>query len=262
MEKVISMYLKVLCDNNSIIDHYYLAEPALSFYIEDGKNKILFDLGYSDIFKKNSKKMGIDLNKIDTIVFSHGHNDHTGGLRYITDLHQDIKLICHPQTDEKKYYCGLDISCPISFNDLPDNFKIIKTKNAYKISEHIIFLGQIHRTIQKVFPLENDELYDDSAIVYENEKGIFIITGCSHSGICNIINQAMILTGKKHILGIIGGFHMLNNEMLNKKVCNYLSKIDIEECYPCHCTDLSAKVALSNVVKVKDVGVDFEIYID
>ncbi|MDO4378079.1 MAG: MBL fold metallo-hydrolase [Erysipelotrichia bacterium] len=255
------MYLKVLCDNNSIIDHYFLAEPALSFYIEDNEHKILFDLGYSNVFRQNSDKMKIDLKEVDTIVFSHGHNDHTGGLRYITDFTQSLKVVCHPNTDEKKYYCGLDISAPINFNDLPDNFEVIKTEQPYRISEHITYMGQIKRNVQHVDPLEDDNVYDDSAMVYENEKGIFIITGCSHSGICNIIDQAINLTGKRHIIGIIGGFHMLNNKNLNKEVCDYFSRLDIENCYPCHCTDLQAKIALSKVVKVNDVGVDFDIEI-
>lgn len=54
------MKLKVLVDNNTYIDRYYLGEPAVSYYIEDKDTKILFDTGYSDIFISNSKKMGID----------------------------------------------------------------------------------------------------------------------------------------------------------------------------------------------------------
>lgn len=255
------MYLKVLCDNNSLIDRYYLAEPALSFYIEDGDNKILFDTGYSDVFKRNAEKMGIRLDEIDTVVLSHGHNDHTGGLRYLVDLNQDVKIVCHPNADEKKFYQGLDISCPVCLNDFPSNFRVIKTSEPYRVSEHLTFLGQIKREVQKVAGLENDELWDDSALVYENNGGIFIITGCSHSGICNIIEQAMKISGQTHIIGVIGGFHMLNNELLNKEVSEYFSKLDIDCCYPCHCTDLKGKISLSKVVKIKEVGVDLGIRI-
>ena len=54
------MKLKVLADNNTFIDMYYLGEPAVSYYIEDGNDRILFDVGYSDVFMKNAKKMNID----------------------------------------------------------------------------------------------------------------------------------------------------------------------------------------------------------
>ena len=66
------MKLKVLVDNNTYIDQYYCGEPAVSYYIEDEGKRLLLDVGYSDVFIKNSKAFGIDLASIDTIVFSHG----------------------------------------------------------------------------------------------------------------------------------------------------------------------------------------------
>lgn len=73
------MRLTVLVDNNTYIDEYYLGEPALSYYIEDDEDCILFDTGYSDLYIRNAEKMGLDLSFVSTVVFSHGHNDHTGG---------------------------------------------------------------------------------------------------------------------------------------------------------------------------------------
>ena len=77
------MKITVLVDNYTYIDQYYLGEPALSYYIECDNKKILFDVGYSNAFIKNAKKMNIHLNEIDTIVCSHGHNDHILGLKYL-----------------------------------------------------------------------------------------------------------------------------------------------------------------------------------
>ena len=77
------MKLTVLCDNNTYIDQYYLGEPALCFYIEDENRKILLDAGYSSVFKKNAALMNLDLNQLTDIVISHGHNDHTRGLKYL-----------------------------------------------------------------------------------------------------------------------------------------------------------------------------------
>jgi len=253
------MKITVLVDNNSIIDKYYLAEPAFSLYIEDDESKILFDTGYSDIFLDNANKMNIDLNQIDTLVLSHGHNDHTGGLVYLNDLKQKIRVIAHNNVDKHKEYEGLNISSPIQLADLPNNFQILKTKEPIKISKHLTFLGQIPRTIQPQRNLENDTLEDDSALVYECEKGIFIITGCSHSGICNIVEYAKKLTNKNHILGILGGFHILNNTTIEKEVCKYFASQDIDVIYPCHCTDLHAKIELSKVCNIKEVGVSLQI---
>lgn len=76
------MKLKVLVDNNTYIDQYYCGEPAVSYYIEDEDICFLFDVGYSNLFMKNLEAFNIDLNNIKTIVISHGHDDHTKGLKY------------------------------------------------------------------------------------------------------------------------------------------------------------------------------------
>ena len=73
------MRLTVLVDNNTLINKYYIGEPAVSYYIEDEDTKILFDTGYSSVFAENAKKMNIDLAKINKLVISHGDSDHMGG---------------------------------------------------------------------------------------------------------------------------------------------------------------------------------------
>ncbi len=66
------MKLTVLVDNNTYIDNYYMGEPALSFYIEDGDSRILFDTGYSDVFIRNAIAMNINLKEITHIVYPTG----------------------------------------------------------------------------------------------------------------------------------------------------------------------------------------------
>ena len=76
--------LIVLCDNNTKIDHYVYAEPALSFLIETDEKKVLFDFGYSDVYVRNAEILKLDLNDVDLCILSHGHNDHTGGMMHWT----------------------------------------------------------------------------------------------------------------------------------------------------------------------------------
>ncbi|MEI8597982.1 MBL fold metallo-hydrolase [Vibrio sp. M60_M31a] len=85
------MELKVLVDNNTIIDRYFLAEPAVSYLITDENIKILFDVGYSDVFIQNAKKMAESLMDINYVVISHGHNDHTGGLVPLVKHYSEAK---------------------------------------------------------------------------------------------------------------------------------------------------------------------------
>lgn len=263
------MRLKVLTDNNTYIDEYYLGEPALSFYIEDEDKKILFDVGYSDVFLKNAKKMNINLNNLDYLVLSHGHNDHTGGLLYLKnkDLSK-TKLLAHKDVFIGRKDNGLNIGCPIKLEDLKVK-EYINGINPYKISDNLYYLGQIKR----ITSFENkpigikedgnpDYLYDDSALVYKGKEGLFIITACSHSGICNIILNAKELFPNNKIIGIIGGFHLLKDDEQLKETIKFLKQEKINELYPCHCVSLYAKHLLYDVSKVNEVGVGLEINIE
>ena len=80
-----NMELSVLVDNNTFIDQYFLGEPAVSYYIEVKDKRILFDTGYSGAFIDNARKLNINLNKLTHIILSHGHNDHTNGLKFLSN---------------------------------------------------------------------------------------------------------------------------------------------------------------------------------
>lgn len=106
---------------------------------------------------------------------------------------------------------------------------------------------------------QEDNLKDDSAIVYKSNKGLFIITGCSHSGICNIIEYAKKVCNEDKIYGVIGGFHLFDiNERL-KETIKYLKRNNIELLFPCHCVSLKAKIEMGEEIDIKEVGVGLEI---
>ena len=97
------MKLTVLTDNNTYIDQYYLGEPGLCYYLEDGEERLLFDLGYSDVFVQNANAMGIPLETVRQIVFSHGHNDHTGGMRFLPPEVRGCRIIAHKNVLEPTF---------------------------------------------------------------------------------------------------------------------------------------------------------------
>lgn len=253
------MKIVVIVDNNTLIDAYYLGEPALCFYIEDNEHKILFDTGYSAIFLKNLNQMGIDPQTIDSIVLSHGHNDHTGGLRFASELKQPIALYGHCDVFNYKEYKKLPVSSPVT--SLPPNFRLSLRREVQQISTNLFFLGEIPRLYQEVKPLEDDYLYDDSALVYKDEAGISIITGCSHSGIINIIEYAKYITNENRVKAVLGGFHLLDDFEQTKRVAEYFAKTPDVVLYPCHCTDLTAKIAMAKNNIVKEVGVGSTIFL-
>ena len=111
------MKLTVLIDNNTLNDRYFLGEPGVSYFIETDGKKILFDVGYSDAFIQNARKLSIDLLNVDFVVLSHGHLDHTWGLIPLVRLYterifeeQNAKkpaLVTHPLTLSSKKFGDL-----------------------------------------------------------------------------------------------------------------------------------------------------------
>ena len=244
------MKLTVLCDNNTFIDNYLLGEPALSFFIENNDDKILFDLGYSNVYKQNAKKLSIDLSKVEAIAFSHGHDDHTKGLKYFDFNSKPTIYFCNGCFD-KKMSDGIEISAPYSLDEMKKKFKMKQTDKPFEISENLFYLGHIPRVTDFEKANPNlltfkgkewivDSFTDDTAMVYDGENGLTVITGCSHSGICNIISYAKSLFGKP-VKQVIGGFHLLELNKDAEKAIKFLKKEKIEELYPCHCTGLHVK---------------------
>lgn len=264
------MKLTVLEDNNTYIDMYYLGEPALSFYIEDNGTGILFDTAYSDAYIFNAEKLGIDLNQIDKIVLSHGHNDHTGGLRYLKA--RDIELIAHPEVFDYKFNDGLEVSSPLTKAEASEIYDLNLSKDPLKLSDNIFFLGEIKTAFEfekryalgktrKNGVLVDDYLLDDSAIAYKSDKGLFVISGCSHSGICSIMEQAKRVCGDDRIYGVIGGYHLFEVDERLHKTIEYFKDNEVELIYPCHCVSLAAKIEMGKYLKIREVGVGLSLEI-
>lgn len=139
------MKLTVLIDNNTYIDEYYIGEPALSYYIEDENERLLFDTGYSDAFIRNAQAMNIDLSAISTLILSHGHNDHTGGIKYLMNQYPDCncRIVAHPDVFKKRIYNELHIGSPLAEKDVKKMMNLHLTKQPVKVSKNITFLGEI-----------------------------------------------------------------------------------------------------------------------
>ncbi len=215
------MKLRVLMDNHTEIDAYYLGEPAVSCRIEDEGRNFLFDTGYSDAFLKNAAAMGTDLTEAEAILLSHSHNDHTGGLRSLLALPfgRKPKVIACPDAVLPHELDGMDIGSPLRKAELAQATELILTKESLWLTERLVFLGEIPREIpfepkyaigmvMRAGGREPDFMRDDTALAYCGESGLSIITGCSHAGICNMISYAKKVTGIRQVRSVLGGFHL------------------------------------------------------
>ena len=262
------MRITVLMDNHTQIDRYYIGEPAVAYWIEADGKRFLLDTAYSDAFLKNAGCMGICLADADGIIFSHGHNDHTGGLAHVLRMPLEKKpvIVAHPLVFSPRAEGGMNIGSPLSLAYVKEKTEFIGTREPYWLTEHLVFLGEIPRSVAFEEPYSigsimidgkevPDMILDDSALVYKSGSGIYIITGCSHAGICNIIAYAKAVTQCSQVKGILGGFHLDKLDERTEKTIAYIAKENITELYPCHCTSFHVRAALHERSPVKDVGV-------
>lgn len=105
-----------------------------------------------------------------------------------------------------------------------------------------------------------DYLLDDSALAYKSPKGLVIITGCSHAGICNTIEYAKEICEQHRIIDIIGGLHLLepSKERL-ALTCDYFRAVAPSVVHACHCTSFAPLMALSSVCPIAEVGVGLQL---
>ncbi|MFW5961464.1 MAG: MBL fold metallo-hydrolase [bacterium] len=272
------MKLKVLVENNTLIDRYFKGEPGVSYYIEADDKKILFDFGYSDLFIENAKKMDINLLDLDYLVLSHSHLDHSWGLQHLIQLYTEAQiegkkykkpeLVTHPETFTSRRVGNIEqIGTLISKERAARHFALNLKKEHFYLTENLIFLGEIERkndfeaqnAIGKVIKNgreEDDYIIEDSALAYNSPEGLVIISGCSHAGICNIIEKAKSIFNEGKVIDVIGGFHLQNPSQKQLKGTKfYLEKLNPKVIHASHCTDLQSKIELAKVVELKEVGV-------
>lgn len=251
------MKISILVDSTP--GTYTKAEFGLSYFIEHNGNSILFDAAQTDLFLENARIMNIQVDNAKFIVLSHGHFDHGDGLEHLSGG----TLVCHPVCFVKRYgkssknYIGLKNSR----DKIANRFNLITNDKPYKLFEGAYFLGEIPRVTSfesqtTSFSFEDgspDFVLDDSALALMCKDGLVVVTGCGHSGIVNILEHAQKVTGVNIIYGIIGGFHLKENNRQTKETIAYLKEKKVKHIYPSHCTALPAMSEFYKNFKIKEI---------
>jgi len=198
------------------------AEHGLSLYIETQRHKILFDTGASKLFAENALKMGVDLAAVDIMILSHGHYDHGGGIQTFLTLNHTAKIYMQKNVFQNHFshsifsqqkYIGLD-------QGLFPNPRFVFVEDRLIIDEELELFSMIAGNRfppsgnQDLYMEMNGELQQDdfsheqNLIVNENGK-TFLVAGCAHKGIVNIVDQ--FIQDKMRMPDVvIGGFHLYN----------------------------------------------------
>ena len=250
--------ITTLSENTAGIGNF-LAEWGLSILVETDKVNILLDTGQSISASYNADILGIDLSKIDKIVLSHGHFDHTGGLRQILRrMKKEVEIIAHPdiwavKSVRREGWRGDYIGIPFQRQELESLGAVFNlTAKPVKITDNIMTTGEIPMVTDfeeidaSLFVREDtgwqpDKLLDDQALIIETEPGLVVILGCAHRGVINTLYHAQQLTGIKPIHTLLGGCHLFGaSEQRIQSTIAALKELDVQRLGLSHCTGLPA----------------------
>ena len=246
-----------------IAEHGFCA--ALTLHIDGIRHRLLLDSGLDPFAAShNVDVLGFDLSFCESVISSHGHIDHAGGLLNLRKQMNQAKipLVLHEDAFRNrfvKFPDGRTIDLPAPDKSLltEAGYEIIE-KNSHSswIGDRVLVTGEIPRTnsFEKGFPnhysehdggkMEADPLIkDDQAIILNvKDKGLVIITGCGHAGIINTLNYAKELTGEDRIYSVVGGMHLSGGlfEPIIPRTVEELEKLKPKHVVPCHCSGLKA----------------------
>ena len=211
-----NMKIQIISEGSTKFD-YLKRRWGLSMLIDDD---VLFDTFCTgELLKADLIKFNIDMQKIKHIILSHEHWDHTGGLWYVLENTNDVKVyICSKFSDEfkrkvKEYNCQL-----------------IEVTKSIPIKENIFTSGEIEGTY-------NDKpIYEQSLIIKQNDR-MAVLTGCSHPGILKILSL-IGLENKEKINLLLGGLHLMDKQQ--KEISEITTILDliyrIDKIAAFHCT--------------------------
>jgi 7,8-dihydropterin-6-yl-methyl-4-(beta-D-ribofuranosyl)aminobenzene 5'-phosphate synthase len=215
----------------------------------DGK-RILFDSGNNaDIFEHNVKALGVDLTKIDFVVMSHRHTDHTSGLKYLLKVNPTVTVYApangangfggtplpadyfRPDTDlptKMRYFDGV-YPAGAKIGKLYDAGNFVLVDKLTEISPGIFLVFTVS---QKKGFREMPEL----TLAIKKPNGLLLVDGCSHSGIEEILQAASAVDSRTYI--VFGGLHLVTTPEpeIDQLVANLKTKWKVQKIAPGHCT--------------------------
>ncbi|MBN2049200.1 MAG: MBL fold metallo-hydrolase, partial [Spirochaetales bacterium] len=200
-------------------------EHGISFYIEKDGHKLLFDTGQSGAFIENAVQLRIDLSNLEHVILSHGHYDHSGGLRSLVPLTHDFELITGEGFFVEKYafrggsyeYLGNNFD-PRFLAEAGITHRTVGKGSIEILPGVYVITGfpRVHddEVINSRFKIlvdgsfETDRFNDEVLVAVDSPLGVVAIVGCSHPGIKNMLDTVRNLL-KKPLYAVIGGTHLV-----------------------------------------------------
>lgn len=255
--------ITILCENSVGPLSGTLGEHGFSALIEpSGGDPLLFDTGQGLTLLHNARRMNKDLSKVRHVVISHGHYDHSGGLRPLLEECGPKRVYSHPSVFSSRYRIkdngeSFSIAIPATREELESAGATFDLSREFRtIASGIYLTGEVPRVTD--FETGDQGLYcdctgqdldstpDDQSLVLETEKGLVLILGCCHAGLVNTIEHIAYMTGRRDIFAVIGGTHLgfCSQEQIGMTVA-VLRDMGIKKLAASHCTGFAASARLS-----------------
>ena len=226
--------------------------------------KMLFDFGFSeDGAAANAQSLNADMSQVEVLALSHGHLDHTGGLKSLVDLigRPGLDLVAHPSALRSPRFLKVTDEIKISLRSLQSEaaneagVNLVLTDEPYALLDgRVWFLGEIPRKSEFEKGMPNavymdgdqekwDPIEDDTALVMNVKgRGLVILSGCAHSGIVNTVKYAREVTGINDVYVVMGGFHLTGPlfEGIIAPTTEALKEVAPSYVIPTHCTGRKA----------------------
>ncbi|MDU4961848.1 MAG: MBL fold metallo-hydrolase [Sporomusaceae bacterium] len=255
----------VLAENSVFSNLGAIAEHGWSVFLETDNGNFLFDTGQGLALPNNARVFRKDLASLDAIMLSHHHSDHTGGL--LAALQQTAKKPLPVYAHAGLFNCsyisrggGKYIGVPFRREALESAGAEFRFNTACtEIAPQLYLSGEIPRRtpyetgdadlcLKTATGLVKDPVTDDQSVIITTDKGLFVILGCAHAGIINILMHARQVTGVEHIHTVIGGTHLwpVSSEQQEQSL-QALAAMDIERIGVSHCTGFAMSMRLAQL---------------
>ena len=211
------MTITVVCDNNAFKEGLD-AGWGFSCLVRNGEKTILFDTGPGRSLVDNMEHLAIEPESIDTVILSHIHGDHTGGLGSFLEKNSEATVY-------------LPVSFPKKFKDdiAAHGSKIVEVEQPVEICGGVYSVGQLGTLIK------------EQSLVVRTDRGLVVITGCAHPGIVKIVKAAKRLVEGELFL-VMGGFHLEWSTCGKiKKIISSFKDMKVRYAGPCHCSGHRAR---------------------
>ena len=266
--------ITILCENTVAPGSSLgiLGEHGFAAFIESSTGSYLFDTGQGNTLLHNAATLGIDLSRLNKIMLSHGHLDHTGGLADMLSVTGPIDVHAHPDIFLKRFalikarrkYTLKPIHNPASAVQLKRLGAHLLFNTAFtQIAPNLHLTGEILRrttfempdsrlVIKKNGKFMPDPLKDYQSAILKIKKGLVVIFGCAHAGMINTLNHIRRHLPDDKLHMVIGGTHLgfLSDAQVAKSIA-CLQSFGIEKIGVSHCTGGKASLHLMKVFKEK-----------